>query len=184
MTTRIVGLDVSFTSTGVARLDQTGSGWRHQLYPIRTGPHRKGDPWALLDRMEYIRSECAIATEHADLVVIEGPSFSSVGAASKDLMGLWWLVIHRLRQARLDVAVVPPASLKRWATGKGNADKAAVGVAIGRIWPNVELSGNDVVDALGLASMGAQLLGLDVPWQVTKYRDLAGVCRPEQADAA
>jgi crossover junction endodeoxyribonuclease RuvC len=183
-TIRIVGLDVSLTSTGVAQLGYTDGLWTHHLYRIRTGPHRKGDYVALWERMRHIRAECGTAVDGVDLVVMEGPSFASVGAASKDLVGLWWVVYDRLARGGHDVVVVPPSTLKRWATGKGNADKAAVGVAIGRIWPDVDLPGNDVVDALGLASIGAQVYGLDVPWAITQYRDLAGVYRSTSREAA
>ena len=54
---------------------------------------------------------------------------------------------------------IPPASLKMYATGKGNASKDAVLAAAIRRYPDVEFDGNDAADALILAAMGADHLG-------------------------
>ena len=184
MTIRIVGLDLSLASTGVAQLGYTSGAWTHSLYQIRTTPHRRGDHADLADRLGRIRGECGIAAEHADLVVLEGLGFAAKGAATRDLAGAWWLVYDRLLRGEHKVLVVPPTALKKWATGKGRADKADMGVAVGRMWPEVELRGNDQIDALGLASMGAQFLGLEVPFPLPAYRDLGGVYVPDGLEAA
>lgn len=61
----------------------------------------------------------------------------------------------------LAVAGVPwlevnPSTLKKWTTGKGNADKAAMGVAVKQRWGFVSPS-DDVVDAFALAQFGQYL---------------------------
>jgi hypothetical protein len=49
-------------------------------------------------------------------------------------------------------------------------DKADVAMAAARMWPDVQIRGNDQADALVLASAGAVLLALPVPFDVTQYR--------------
>ena len=56
------------------------------------------------------------------------------------------------------VAEVAPALLKKYATGKGNAAKDEVLASVVRRYPQVDISGNDISDALVLAAMGARQL--------------------------
>lgn len=173
---RVCGLDISLAKTGVAHLESaTDNCWTITTYKLPTPPHRQGDMADLLDRMSYIRSSCGIAAEHSQLVVLEGPSLASTGSAAKDLAGLWWLCYdHLSRDSR--VVVVPPSSLKKWATGKGNAGKPQVAVGLYRALP-MDVFGLDFAavddneaDAAGLSAMGAQLLGWDIPIDLPKYR--------------
>ncbi|PWK81691.1 Holliday junction resolvasome RuvABC endonuclease subunit [Lentzea atacamensis] len=187
----VCGLDLSLAKTGVAHIESaTGNVWVLNTYRVTTPPHPKGDTRALRDRMAYIRSSCSIAAEHCQLVVLEGPSFASVGSSSKDLMGLWWLVYDRLiRDHR--VLVVPPSTLKKWATGKGNAGKQQVGIGVYRAFPrevwglDLERCDDNQVDAVGLAGIGAQVLDLGAPIESTKYRTdvVSGLRLPEEVAA-
>lgn len=188
--TRVAGVDLSLAKTGVALLDHETS-WALNTFIVPTKPHPKGDLWGLWQRMDTIRAKVCAAVEGSTLVVMEGPSFASVGSASKDLMGLWWLVYDQLVQDRHFVLVIPPSSLKKWATGKGNAGKPQVAIGIDRAFPQdtfgLDLTGCDdnELDAVGLAGMGAQGLNLPVPFEVTKYRReaLAGLRLPEEEAA-
>ena len=143
----VVGLDLSLTSTGIARIGEKT--WADRIVPRVTS----------YQRMAFIVSAVADLVSDADLVVVEGPSFGS-GANSRqaghhERGGLWWLVTYRLWRKAVPFAVVPPATLKRYATGKGNATKDAVLAAAIRRYPAVEFDGNDQADALVLAAMGA-----------------------------
>jgi crossover junction endodeoxyribonuclease RuvC len=188
---RVCGLDLSLAKTGVAHLEsEVDDVWVLSTHRIVTPPHPKGDTRALRDRMAYIRSSVAVEAEHSVLVVMEGPSFASVGASSKDLMGLWWMCYDRLvRDHR--VVVVPPSSLKKWATGKGNAGKPQVAVGLHRTFPQAVFRldfaavDDNEADAAGLCGMGAQLLGLPAPIEYTKYRQeaLSGLRLPEKEAA-
>ena len=55
------------------------------------------------------------------------------------------------------MAVVNVATLKAWATGKGNADKAMMLHAARREWPGIP--NHDEADSAWLAAMGAAKLG-------------------------
>lgn len=184
---RVAGVDLSLSKTGVALLDHE-TNWKLNTTRITTKPHGKGNTQALWYRMDTIRTEVVAAVRGSILVVMEGPSFASVGSASKDLMGLWWLTYDALIQHHL-VLVVAPSSLKKWAAGKGNAGKPQVAIGVYRAFPEgmfgLDLAGCDdnELDAVGLSGMGAQALNLPVPFEVTKYRQeaLAGLRLPEEA---
>jgi len=45
----------------------------------------------------------------------------------------------------------------------GKADKAALAVALTRLWPQADVTSSDCCDAAGLAHLGAVRLGWDVP---------------------
>lgn len=166
-TTTVLGVDPSLTSTGLCWATST-PGDLPKVHLSKTRPGEKGTI-PKLDRLEFQVHAVLEPAVHADLVLVESPSFGSHGSATRDLAGLWWLLIAELRAADVSLAVVPPAVLKKWATGKGNADKWAVGQAIGKRWPAVALDGPDEADALTLASMGLHRAGC-LPWTPTAYQ--------------
>lgn len=175
--TRILGLDVSLTATGLAKLHSTDDGWTLETSRYRTNPHPKGVTRALLERMNRIQSHCWTAASTADLVVIEGPAFASVGSASKDLMGLWWLTYAAVCGVSQNVVIVPPSTLKKWATGKGNASKGQVAVGIHRTFPQERFGidfaavDDNEIDAAALAGIGCQLLfQQSAPFDLPQYR--------------
>lgn len=110
----IVALDLSLTATGVASPAGTG------IIESQPGP----DPFA---RLAAIRHEVLVWVDAADLVVLEGYGFGPQrGNAARELAelgGVIRMTLHDLGFAFVDVA---PASLKKYATGKGNAAKEHV----------------------------------------------------------
>lgn len=150
---RTVGIDLSLTSPGLAIVDSIGLvAWT--LKPTGTG----------LDRMRAIRAEItSVVNDDTTLVLIEGPSYGSQSKGRQsghhERAGLWWLVYERLeRDTTIPVVVVPPANLKQYATGKGNASKDAVLVAAAKRLPDFD-GDNNAADAAWLAAMGADHLG-------------------------
>jgi hypothetical protein len=81
------------------------------------------------------------------------------------------------------VAVAPPTVVKKWAAGKGSADKAAVAAGVTRLWPDVEPGNDNEFDALAMATMGAQRLGLTVPSRAHHAACLEKVEWPEPLSA-
>jgi len=166
----VAGIDLSLTSTGIALAYwgmphvQGATGLETEGVDVHrvTSTGRAGaslDQRA--DRLEKLAREI---TEHvcsADLVVIEGPSFGQARQGGQhDRSGLWWLIIDRAREAYGSQFVeVPPATRAKYATGKGNAPKDQVLAAVVKRYPDVDVTGNDVADALVLAAMGARHLG-------------------------
>ncbi|WP_166345008.1 hypothetical protein [Phytoactinopolyspora limicola] len=164
-----VGLDLSLVSTGVgfvynSQAETTRFRTKSPTTPRhpRTG---KPTPPTLTQRHRRLDDLVAqltltVSNVGADLVVVEGPSFGQGRQAGEhDRTGLWWLVISQLLHWDHPVAEVPPATVKKYATGKGNTSKDEVLAAVIRRYPNVEVRGNDEADALVLAAMGARRLG-------------------------
>lgn len=182
---RVVGLDLALVSTGVA--DNTGTVERI----VSTGKanatlsQRATRLGELADQVITAASGWPAYPVPA-LVVVEGPSFGqSRQRGEHDRAGLWWLVVHQLVDLGVPVAEVPPAVLKRYATGKGTAAKDAVLAAVVRRFPAVEVTGNDQADALVLAAMGADHLGHPmVPMPATHRAALQAVAWPDVKEGA
>lgn len=113
----IVAFDLSLVSTGVAHHDGT----THRIIPRQTGPAR-------LAELRDAILNCA-TVPWADLVVIEGQSFGHNGRGHAELAGLHSLVRVALWEREIVYVDVPPASLKTFAAGKGNASKEDVHAA-------------------------------------------------------
>lgn len=159
----VVGLDLSLTSTGAARIYT----FEHEPPAvlcdrvISTGKKTAtlDDRW---ERLRALKLDIADLTKAADLVVVEGPSYGSQTGSQHDRSGLWWLVMDQLHRNGIDVAEVPPSTRMRYATGKGQAGKDVVLSAVVRRYPDVIVQTNDEADALILAAMGARHLGTPI----------------------
>lgn len=142
---RVVGLDLSMTATGIARVD--GS-------TVTTASKAAGDR-RLLD----IVAACTAASLTADLVVIED---LPVNAKSAGITGM----VHGAVRCDLMVRGVPyvlvtPASLKSYATGKGNSGKPVMAVAAFKR-AGLEFKDDNQCDAWWLRAMGLDQLGAPV----------------------
>lgn len=182
--TRIVGLDLSLTATGLARVE-TGAGANvvglhgKPIIPAtvevrrigsKAPAHKKGDPPPSIGsrslRLRRLAGQITEQCAGADLVVVEGPSYASEGAGTWDRAGLWWLVVARLTGAGLNVVEVPPSNVKMYALGKGGGagtgKDEVLAAVIRRYLPVVEVPGNNEADALVLAAMGARFIGAPI----------------------
>lgn len=173
---RVIGLDVALGTTGVA-----GAGWTET---IRTGTRRDEA------RLDHILTACRDFYRHADLVVIEGPSYGSALQRGHDEMAAArWFIRRDLWKRGIPYAVVPPDSRTIYATGrarwKGENSrqvKGRVRDAVAQRY-GVECVGvgrYDEADAYVLAAMGLHWLGAplaEVP--DTHSRALSGVAWPE-----
>ncbi|MGH9250337.1 MAG: hypothetical protein ACRD0W_12560 [Acidimicrobiales bacterium] len=167
---RVVGLDLSLTSTGLALVgDGPITTWGIQSRAPKTPRHpRTGKPLppTLIQRHNRLISLATnilivvLRPERLpDLVVVEQPAFSRNLGSTHDRSGLWWLVVSGLYRAKVQVAEVTPNQRAKYATGKGTADKDAVILAVERRYPEARVNGNDEADALILAAMGKRWLG-------------------------
>lgn len=154
----VVGLDVSLTSTGVAIIGDGG---------FRTGrvlsKGTKGD--SLADRhfrLARLRDEINRLVPADALVVIEQPSYGSTTGSHHDRSGLWWMVVNAVLFWGHPIAEVAPATLKRAATGKGNAAKDQVLAAVVKRYPDADVTDNNIADAVVLAALGSRHLGRPV----------------------
>lgn len=153
---RVIGLDLSLTATGLSDGEST------RLIKSK-GKAGDGLPQRQA-RLRKLRAEVITHCEGAALVVIEGPAYASQSGHAHDRGGLWWLVVMALGHRGIPVAEVPPATLKKYATGKGSGPKGAMLEAATRRLPHVHTGGDDnAADALWLHAMGLDhLTGLHV----------------------
>lgn len=176
--TATVGLDLSMTSTGVAiHIDGATTLHRVQSKPCPTGPpdaKSKGKPTQThrdkAKRFNLIRARVLGLFPEGSTVYIEGPSYASTGSGAHDIAGNWWLMVHELMFVwECDVFVVSPAQRCQYATGKGagaEAGKDRVLAAAIRRYPDLDITGNDVADAVVLMALGCRHQGApidDVP---------------------
>jgi Holliday junction resolvasome RuvABC endonuclease subunit len=166
---------LSLTGTGIATIRDGVVGTETITSKGRRADSLDQRNRRLRDLMMDILDRC----DNADLVVVEGPSVMSKGGSNWDRAGLWWLTVSRLWVRDVPVAVAAPTVVKKFAAGKGNADKAAVAVGMARLWPEVECDTDNAWDGLALASMGAQRLGMDVPSRAHHAGVLVSVAWPD-----
>lgn len=168
----VVGLDLSLTSTGVARWN----GIAYTTALVKPKASLRGH-----ERLAWILGDLRERTQDATLAVVEGPSYGSATQGVHERGGLWWMVTHQLWLWQIPTAVAPPASVKRYATGKGNAQKDAVLTAVVRRFAEFD-GNNDAADALILAALGAEHLGHPIVPMPQTHRDaLPGVAWPNGA---
>lgn len=146
--TRVLALDLSLTSSGYAIDRKVG-----RLIP--PGSASSGMP-----RIDWIMRRCVELAEEADVVVIEGYAMGTArmqshAHATGELGGLVRWAMYRKQIPQVDI---PPASLKQFATGKGNANKEMMLTeAVRRLeYPGAS---NDEADALWMRAMALQHYG-------------------------
>jgi Holliday junction resolvasome RuvABC endonuclease subunit len=159
----VIGIDPSISSTGVAA--------EGDLLTIKTTP-KQGDGERLLVIYRTLSAE--LFCNPVDFAVIEDlPANAMSAGITGRSQGIVRLV---LTMAEIPYVAIPPATLKKFATGKGNAKKDAMRAA----W--LEYSGEDnaddnQVDAAWLRVIGLHLKGehVNLPTEqlaaVDKYKE-------------
>lgn len=149
---RVVGLDPSLSAFGVAVVE----GGRVLNAASLTSGRETGHP-----RLEGLIERVSNWTRGALLVVIEGPSYGSGSQSQKghhERAGLWWAITQELWRDGVAYVVVSPRTRAKYATGNGNAGKAAVVAAASTRYGLGPITDDNVADALTLAAMGARHL--------------------------
>jgi Holliday junction resolvasome RuvABC endonuclease subunit len=148
----IVALDLSLTATGSATLIEASND--HTALRTFSSP-AKG-----VDRLCNILDQILSVVEHADprIVVMEDlpPIRANAIGALGMLHGAVRVALHR---SGIGMAFVPPASLKKYATGRGNATKPDMRMALYQR-AGLDLRDDNQVDAWWLAAMAADAAGV------------------------
>lgn len=159
----VLAVDPSLRSTGWATLTPTHSGGHHHLYGRIQPRTRHHGRWHTLHgpaRLAHIAAHIRhLATHHhAHAVALEGPSYNSKSPSTDEIGGLHWTIRLTLWGAHIPYIVVPPATLKIWATGHGNADKNTM-IAAARDLCHYPGNHTDEADAILLHALTADALG-------------------------
>lgn len=124
----IVAFDLSLRAIGAAHHDGTTS----RISTKHTGTARLAELRdAVLGR---------VTVPWADLVVIEGLALRATGGGHAELAGLHALVKVGLWEREQPYVEVPPATLKKAATGRGNAQKPDLRAEL------IKRAGRDIAD--------------------------------------
>ena len=147
----IMGIDPALVKLGWAIVTKQSD--RDKTVTWQTGtiqPKQDG-----VERLKHIRDGIAVLAESAqpELIVIEGYSFGSQfnGPALGEVGGVIRLALF---EAGFKIAVVQPASLKKFVTGSGRADKPTVRQKIFKKWKGAEFDTQDEAEAFALAQWG------------------------------
>lgn len=118
----VIGVDQSFRQCAFVVME-TGT---HSV--VASGIAKKVEGKDNFFNSFFIAEALGIAVkEHQPaLVVLEGLSFGDMGNVTRDLAGLQYVIITHLKYRIMhdDITIVPPPTLKKFATGSGRADKA------------------------------------------------------------
>lgn len=151
---RILGIDPSLTSTGCALVDPDD---RLVVETWTVASRPPTHPITLSKRLRRLDSiaDSILAVDDVGLVLIEAPAYDSRTGHQHERSGLWWRLVERFEVRGVHVAEITTGTVKKYATGKGNATKGAVIDAAARRFPHVETGGDDnQADGLWLAAMG------------------------------
>ncbi len=172
----IVGLDFSLTATGVCAITDG------EAECITVGS-KKEDAWyEFPERVESIagQADSWLAPDRhggsgsvADVqLVLESPAFAARSSSLDRLFGGWWIFAHSLMWifSYSPPLLVTPSQVKKFATGKGNAGKDEVLLAVARRYPDVQIKNNNEADALVLAAIGAAAMEEPFNGTLTKYQ--------------
>lgn len=166
---RVLALDLSLTATGIAVPDGT-------LDTLRPGI--TGD-----ERLNVLRDDIAqLLDDHKpDLVTIEGPVTRSQAATAIGM--LQGAIRVLLRDHIFPYVVVPPATLKTYATGRGNAPKPDLRMALYKR-TGLDVADDNQVDAAWLRYLGLDLAGhSELTLPASHRRALAKLTLPEAVAA-
>ena len=148
---RIAALDLSLSSTGVARYDEVEGG-------ITTHVVRgRGTDMA---RLHSLREETCGLIGPVHLALIEAPAFSRNGKGTRAAAEWAGVIKLALYEAGIPVLLVHDGHIKKYATGNGHADKDAMLIAALRRMPEVLITTNDEADALWMLQMAHAAYGL------------------------
>jgi hypothetical protein len=148
--TRVAGLDISLTGTGIATLGGTTR--------VPTTGRRKDTILERHARMRHITTRVLEEVGTVDLACVEGPvAFTTPGGSTWDRGGLWWRIVAAILERDIPVAIIPPTSRAKYATGSGASRTTAVLEAAQRRYGAI-LETDDEADALILRAMGLHWL--------------------------
>ncbi len=151
-----MGIDPSITGSAVVEVWEDG---RHEILgEIKSPPPVK----TLRGRMARYRTISTQVSNLVDmdteLVLIEGYAFAAKGSSALSLAEFGATLRHDLFALGLLVVEVPPTTLKKFVTGKGNANKVAVATALS-VRYGVEFATDNQSDAFALAHLAAIAVG-------------------------
>ena len=165
----VAGIDPSLTSTGVAVWEDGAAPWSTAV----TSKGKRADLWSVrVRRVHDIVQAVSSMVPAGALVIVEGPAYGHGDEPGfVDRAALIYEILGALMERGLDFGIVPPQTLKRWATGSGAASKAAVSAVVRRAVPGMSMRTDDESDAAAMMLMAAQKVGWLEQTKRSKFLD-------------
>jgi crossover junction endodeoxyribonuclease RuvC len=145
---RYVGIDPS-TKTGLVILNEYGKA----VVQEEIKPKSNKDPQRFIEIAREIMKHLIRRDEP---ICIEGFSYGSKGKGVSTQYGLGWVIRAELINNGFNYIEVPPTSVKKFATGKGNTKKDEMVLPIYKRW-GFEHTSDNVRDAFVLAQMAKSM---------------------------
>ncbi|AXN53275.1 RuvC-like resolvase [Mycobacterium phage Thonko] len=173
---RILGIDTSLTATGLARIDvgPTPGGKTWNICTATVGapkPTADKSKRAMARRVNALIEQIEGAIDASvDVIAIEGLAYAAKGDSAWVLPWVFGRVIELAERHDKALLVVGTSQRAKYVTGKGNADKDTVMLAVARQWPEAEVANNNEADALAVAAVAAHRIGFPI-CEPTAYRN-------------
>lgn len=144
----VIGIDQSLTGFGMAAVSRTNDDYIAWVYK---SPHRGVDRLLDIQRWMGERLDDLSARDHTlvDIAMESGVVMSNSALVLGELSATVKLFLAGIGIRPLQV---PPTSLKKFVTGKGNANKQEVVLAAYKTW-GVEMNDDNAADAYCLARL-------------------------------
>ena len=147
---KFVGLDLSYTGTGLIVLDNNGLILEQKLISTDSKNDTEDRILKIGDEIDFIPKIIGLGG-----VYIEGPSYSSIGNQMLQMGALNFFVRIFLRKKNVNYKIIAPPTLKKWVAGTGKAKKEMMLLHIYKRW-GIEFEDNNLADAYGLARMAME----------------------------
>ena len=155
---RFIGIDPSLTGTGIVCLNEEGEIVGQELIKTTTELEIEDRLIVINKKIKRLLDDkyqiiCDDGYIYDVIVYIEGISFGAKGNAVMQLAGLHYFLRIQLRNRfNLKYDIIPPTTLKKFITCKGNAKKELMLLNVYKRW-GVEYKNNNLADAYSLARM-------------------------------
>ena len=173
--TTVIGLDISLTKTGIAVVKADGLVLHSGLIKSKpTGDTPKDEVIRLtgICRQIFEQLDKTLGKSKPDLVMIENFAFMARNTtALTQIAGVSYMIRAELVKRNWPFILVAPTSLKKFVTGKGNADKNQMMMMIFKDYTFESLDDN-TADSYALAVCGLALLGKELHKTIEPQREV------------
>tara|TARA_R110002153_G_scaffold26421_5_gene82941 strand:+ start:20199 stop:20771 length:573 start_codon:yes stop_codon:yes gene_type:complete len=160
---KILAIDQSLTATGVAAFVDGN------FVPTLLAPKKlKG-----AERLDWFRTRITtmLLSIDPDVVVMEGYAYAAKFSHAHSLGELGGIIklaiLDQHKRVPLKLLVVPPTTLKKFVSGKGNCKKAEILLHVYKRWGET-FSDDNLADAYALAMVGSAKFDLDFEAGITQ----------------
>jgi len=143
------GLDLSLIGTGIVIIDNEGNIVNQTLLNVKSEWYE-----CMEQHINDVYKQCKFVANVVRLekIAIEGLSYMSIGRTVHERTALHHMIRCYLYRREVLFDVIPPKTLKKWATGNGNSDKNQMMENAFKRW-GIQFTDDNLCDAYCLARM-------------------------------